>query len=111
MIKAVPKYRHIFGKNIDLNQCKQTCIVLVRCNGTAADEKTEQESKKTAELPEEPTTCCMSGCPNCVWLEYADKLTAYFEDGGEKAIKEINKKVQDSNIKAFLLHELRMRNK
>lgn len=63
------------------------------------------------ELPEAPTTCCMSGCANCVWLEYAEKVTQYFRDGGEKAIKEINEKVDDANIRAFILHELRMRGK
>lgn len=72
--------------------------------------KTEQQNT-TKEFPEEPTTCCMSGCANCVWLDYAEKLSAYFKDGGERAIKEINEKVQDPNIKTFLLHELRMRNK
>lgn len=72
------------------------------------------EKKSTAnrpKLPEEPTTCCMSGCANCVWLDYAEKLTEYYRDGGERAIKEINDNITDTNIKAFLLHELRMRNK
>lgn len=53
----------------------------------------------------------MSGCANCVWLEYAEKLTEYFKDGGERAIKEINEKVDDPSVKAFLLQELRMRKK
>lgn len=61
-------------------------------------------------IPEPPTTCCMSGCPNCVWLEYAEKLTDYFKDGGERALKEINTHVTDPSVKAYLLHELRMRN-
>lgn len=70
----------------------------------------EISSNRTS-LPEEPTTCCMSGCANCVWLEYAEKLTEYYKDGGDLALKEINDNVTDSNIKAFLLHELRMRNR
>lgn len=60
-------------------------------------------------LPEEPTTCCMSGCANCVWLEYAEKMSEHFKDGGTTVIKEINEKVNDPNIRAFLLQELRMR--
>jgi len=66
---------------------------------------------KQNEFPEEPTTCCMSGCANCVWLEYAEKINAYYRDGGESAMKEINLRVHDTNIKAFLMHELRMRQK
>ncbi|KAF2897692.1 hypothetical protein ILUMI_08486 [Ignelater luminosus] len=60
-----------------------------------------------SDYPEEPTTCCMSGCANCVWLEYAEKISAYYRDGGEQAVKEINERVSDPNIRAFLLQELR----
>lgn len=63
------------------------------------------------DYPEEPTTCCMSGCANCVWLEYAEKISTYYRDGGEQAVKEINEKVSDPNIRAFLLQELRMMKK
>lgn len=62
-------------------------------------------------LPEAPTTCCMSGCPNCVWLDYAEKLSEYFKDGGKRAMEELNEKVSDENIKAFIMHEWRMRQK
>ncbi|XP_044253334.1 oxidoreductase-like domain-containing protein 1 isoform X2 [Tribolium madens] len=68
-----------------------------------------EKGQKNGDFPEEPTTCCMSGCPNCVWLEYAEKLSQLYKDGGEKAVKQINEKVTDPNIRAFLLHELRMR--
>jgi hypothetical protein len=53
----------------------------------------------------------MSGCANCVWLEYAEKLSRYYRDGGEEAFKKIQEKVTDPNMKAFLLHELRMKQK
>lgn len=74
-------------------------------------ENQEDTTSETPKQPEEPTTCCMSGCANCVWLEYAEKLSEYYKDGGEKSIKEINEKISDPNIKAYLLHELRMRMK
>lgn len=74
------------------------------------DNTEECNDIQTADYPEEPTTCCMSGCPNCVWLEYAEKLSAYYKDGGERAVAEINEKVTDANIKSFLLHEIRMQN-
>lgn len=59
------------------------------------------------DLLEPPTNCCMSGCGNCVLIEYAEKLTKHFKDGGEKAQKIILEKIDDPNMKAFLLTELR----
>lgn len=111
MIKVIHKYNLILGSNFSLNACKNVCIWQRKCHKNASDEHAKDKKNKPTELPEEPTTCCMSGCPNCVWLEYAEKLSAYFHDGGERALKVINEKVQDANVRAFLLHELRMRNK
>lgn len=111
MIKFAPKYNFIFGRNVNAVLYKETFLLRRKCCEKVNDGSTERENKKATDYPEEPTTCCMSGCPNCVWLEYAEKLSAYYQDGGERAIKEINEKVQDSNVRAFLLHELRMRNK
>lgn len=107
MIKVVPKYNLIFSKNFSLWLHKQT-FMLKRC---CHDKVTDKQKIKPTECPQEPTTCCMSGCPNCVWLDYAEKLSAYYQDGGERALKEINKNVQDANVRAFLLHEIRTRNK
>ncbi|KAL1116019.1 hypothetical protein AAG570_005514 [Ranatra chinensis] len=59
------------------------------------------------ELPEEPTDCCMSGCANCVWIDYAEELMELFKDGGEKYKKIITEKVKDPNMQAFLLTELK----
>lgn len=53
----------------------------------------------------------MSGCANCVWLDYAEKLNQYFRDGGDRALKEIEEKVTDPNVKAFIMQEVRMRSK
>lgn len=67
-------------------------------------EKTFNESE--IKIPEAPTNCCMSGCANCVWIEYAEELTKLFKDSGEKSRKIIFNQIQDSNMKAFLALEL-----
>ena len=60
--------------------------------------------------PEPPTTCCMSGCPTCVWLEYAEELGQFYKDGGSKAKEAIEKDIHDPSLKAFLMFELSTKN-
>lgn len=65
-------------------------------------------SKPPLKLPEEPTTCCMSGCANCVWIEYAEKIKNILVDSDKKQVAQIIlDKVQDPNMKAFLSMELK----
>lgn len=58
---------------------------------------------------EAPTTCCQSGCANCVWLEYAEKLVAHYSNGGEEVVAAIHRDVQDTNLREYLLFELRIK--
>jgi len=51
--------------------------------------------------PEPPTTCCMTGCQNCVWIRYAEELTEYYKDGGELAKHAIDQ-ISDESIKTFI---------
>lgn len=67
----------------------------------------DRKSELPPDLLEPPTNCCMSGCANCVWVDYAEKLTKHFEDGGEKAQQLIIEQIDDPNMRAFLLTELR----
>ncbi|EDW83683.1 uncharacterized protein Dwil_GK13547 [Drosophila willistoni] len=59
------------------------------------------------EIPPEPTNCCMSGCANCVWLDYAQTLSKLLNDNDECAREIILKKITDPNLKMFLSLELR----
>lgn len=49
----------------------------------------------------------MSGCANCVWIEYAETLSKLFEGNGEKARQIILSKITDPNLKMFLSMELK----
>lgn len=69
-------------------------------------EEEEQEEDVDIHLPDPPTTCCMSGCANCVWIEYAKELAVLYKDGGQAAEK-VMKAIEDPSLKIFLSLELR----
>ncbi|CRK98111.1 CLUMA_CG011479, isoform A [Clunio marinus] len=66
-----------------------------------------QENQKSQELPDEPTNCCMSGCENCVWIQYAKELTDMYKDSGETARKTILQKIKEPSMQIFIQMELR----
>ncbi|GFO39346.1 oxidoreductase-like domain-containing protein 1 [Plakobranchus ocellatus] len=55
--------------------------------------------------PEPPTTCCGTGCANCVWIAYAEELKEYYKDGGEQARKALEN-IDDQSLKMFIKLEL-----
>ena len=69
-------------------------------------------SSKDTPPPDAPTTCCMSGCANCVWLDHAEDLLKYYDQKGlpkDQVLKEIESQVSDPMIKAFVLLEIKSR--
>lgn len=80
------------------------------CGENSVKKDSENECNKDVSevvIPEAPTNCCMSGCANCVWIQYAEELASLFKDGGQTSRQIILQKVDDPNMKAFLLTELR----
>uniref|UniRef100_A0A182R3J6 Oxidoreductase-like domain-containing protein n=1 Tax=Anopheles funestus TaxID=62324 RepID=A0A182R3J6_ANOFN len=75
------------------------------CSSTNGPDRTVKDTS-VPELPPEPTTCCMSGCQNCVWIQYAADLTKILDDGGEKAREIVLEKIADPSLKMFLKIEL-----
>ena len=57
--------------------------------------------------PEPPVDCCMSGCANCVWIQYCEELKHYFSDGmGQEIAKEAIENIENPGLKMFLKVEL-----
>lgn len=50
----------------------------------------------------------MSGCANCVWIEYAEKVSKQMNESSDKVREMILKEVQDPNMRSFLDMELRL---
>lgn len=57
--------------------------------------------------PEPPIDCCMSGCANCVWIQYAEELKRYYSlnEGSERAKKAIEE-IDNPGLQMFLKLEL-----
>ena len=72
-----------------------------------------QGSDSSTSLPEAPSNmCCMSGCANCVWLDYIDDMIKAYAKKGEKLdlkviLQEIDDNVSDPMIKSFIKMELK----
>ena len=85
---------------INLSQIK-------KCNSNSAG----QDSSTS--FPDGPSNmCCMSGCANCVWLDYTDDMIKTYAEKGERLdisviLQEVEEKVDDPMIKSFIKMELK----
>lgn len=73
-------------------------------------ETEDKQNRLNYLLNNPPTNCCMSGCSNCLWIQYVEELGKLSNSAGAQAKEMIEKNVTDPSIKAFLLTEIRMRN-
>lgn len=62
-----------------------------------------------ASIDSPPTGCCQSGCANCVFIVWAEALTAKMQNVGPEVSEKILKMVEDPSMKAYLEMELRLR--
>ncbi len=64
------------------------------------------DNEEDVAIPDPPTNCCMSGCANCVWLDYAEELAKLYSDGG-RAAEKVLKAIEDPSLRIFMSIELR----
>jgi len=55
--------------------------------------------------PPPPELCCMSGCQNCVWLEYVNDMIKYYKNNKKEAEKALDA-IPDESLKTFIRIEL-----
>lgn len=77
-----------------------------RVSSSPASDAKRLKGESENELPEEPTDCCMSGCANCVWIQYAEELKSKFFSSDEELRTIIMNKISDPSMKVFLSLEL-----
>lgn len=89
-------------------RCYRRCLSTKKDDHENKDRHNDSKETTIDDLAE-PTNCCMSGCANCVWIQYAERLSDAMEASDLDLQKAILEKVQDPNMKAFLMMELRCR--
>jgi len=81
-------------------------------DGHVQDAKVARVAPVAPPDPPAANLCCMSGCANCVWLDYADDMLKHFERQGqslktEEILELVDKSVDDQMVKAFIKMEIK----
>lgn len=70
-------------------------------------DKMRSLSNRSPPDPPPPELCCMSGCANCVWIEYAKELKKYSKAGeSDLLIDEALSKIEDHSFRMFIKMEI-----
>ncbi|XP_022830941.1 uncharacterized protein LOC111359584 isoform X2 [Spodoptera litura] len=120
MINIGHKFCYLYTKMIKSNILRLPVLVrsqkyVIRtCTTTSQttdDEKARELERiaKEASIDEPPTSCCQSGCANCVYIVWAEALSAKIQNVGPEVSDKILEMVQDPSMKAYLEMELRIR--
>ncbi len=104
LLKACVQRQFILGSNTILTVHRLLSNKLL--SRSLSDISSDSEPELEVKIPDPPTTCCMSGCANCVWIEYAKELVDIYKDGGVAADK-VMKAIDDPSLKIFLSLELK----
>ncbi|XP_036611999.1 oxidoreductase-like domain-containing protein 1 [Trichosurus vulpecula] len=114
--RALRSSSRTFGKNetgqgsgADPPKCNTKTDAIPSQKGSPHSDGGSSEPQPPVLSP--PTNCCMSGCHNCVWIEYAEEILRHYPDGGPKALAAVDEHIQDENIKTFIKMEIRFRMK
>ncbi|XP_036324439.1 oxidoreductase-like domain-containing protein 1 [Rhagoletis pomonella] len=65
------------------------------------------QKPESIKLPPTPEACCLAGCKNCVWVEYAHKIADLMSGYDERARGIILNRVSDPVLRSFLKVELK----
>ncbi|XP_043570877.1 uncharacterized protein oxld1 [Chiloscyllium plagiosum] len=110
--QTITIYKRFFAVSANLN-CKEdkesNQLHLQNKEQSNKDDGRSQENDNFTPIP--PTWCCMKGCHNCVWISYAEEMRQYYQNGSQKALEDIDKYVDDENLKAFIKMEIKLRQK
>ena len=107
-LRGAKRFNTAFWVDVDTEQSEDT-----QENDEEVSEQRSEEVEQDAEAPPElPTTCCNSGCSNCVWLDYADAMVAFYSARGQGValndlLATMRSNVDDPMVKTFIEMELK----